>query len=153
MVWGKVLDPQNQGFDGPVGVLKHIFDGNAGDVAWTPPRRQRLQLEIHRAHADHIIEYFADVQDSALVHVAALVLPGIINERLFVATTPYNISSVLQLLRDMYPDRKFTGDLDHGVDQTFYKETWRSEDLLRRMGKIGWTDMETSVASSCESFM
>jgi len=87
------------------------------------------------------------------VHVAALVLSGVINERLFVATTPYNISSVLQLLRDMHPDRKFTGDVDHGVDYTIYKETWRSENLLRRMGKIGWTDMETSVGLSCEAFI
>lgn len=87
------------------------------------------------------------------MHVAALILPGIINERLFVATTPYNISSILQLLRDMYPDRKFPGDFDHGADLTRYEETWRSEDLLRRMGKIGWTDMETSIGMSCESFV
>ena len=93
------------------------------------------------------------MQDSALVHVGALILPGVMSERLFVANTPYNINSVLQLLRGLYPDRTFTGDYDeHGVDNTVFKETGRAEELLRRMGKKGWTDIETSVSRNCEAF-
>ena len=111
------------------------------------------------AWGDHT-EYFADVQDSAVIHVAALILPDVVNERIFVAATPYNIPSVQQLLRGLYPGRRFADDVpeedprhDHGVDLSCYRDSSRAEALLRRMGRPGWTDMETSVARACESFV
>ena len=44
------------------------------------------------------------------------------------------------------------GTLDLGVDLTVFREAPRAEELLRRMGRQGWTDLETSVERSCESF-
>jgi hypothetical protein len=75
------------------------------------------------------------------------------SERIFAVVVPYNINSVLQLLGIMYPDRKFGGPVDdHGVDLTVYRETGRAKELLRRMGKAEWTELETSVAASCQTF-
>lgn len=60
---------------------------------------------------------------------------------------------MLQLLRGLYPDRVFEGDVsDHGVDLTVFMDASKAEDLLGRMGKKGWTDIETSVSRMCESF-
>ncbi|EMC93230.1 hypothetical protein BAUCODRAFT_76019 [Baudoinia panamericana UAMH 10762] len=136
MLWGKVLDMQAQGIRSTVAELKLIYGGNAAATAWIPP------------------QYFVDVQDAALLHVAALLLPDIKGQRLFAAESPYNINSLLQLLRGLYPDRVFEGDVsDHGADLSVFKEAPKAEALLKRMGKQGWTDIETSIGRSCEAFM
>ena len=99
------------------------------------------------------VGYFVDVQDSALLHVAALILPDVKNQRIFAVSTPWNVGSLLQLLRGLYPQRKIEGDATEvGVDQTVFKEAAKAEELLRRMGRKGWTDIETSVERNCESF-
>lgn len=41
---------------------------------------------------------------------------------------------------------------DLGVDLTVFREANKAEDLLRRMGKKGFTDIETSVERTCQSF-
>jgi hypothetical protein len=96
-----------------------------------------------------------DVQDSALLHVAALILPDIKSQRIFAVSTPWNIQSITQLLQGLYPERGIQSGLDVedlGVDMTVFKDTGKAEELLRRMGRQGWTDLETSVERSCESF-
>ncbi|KAK3116246.1 hypothetical protein LTR53_003617 [Teratosphaeriaceae sp. CCFEE 6253] len=128
VLWGKMLDPGNQGFRTSCGQLKSIFDGNAAATAWAPP------------------QHFVDVQNSALLHVAALVLSDV------QAQCPYNITSILRLLRMLYPHKAIQGDVsDHGVDLTVFKEAPQAEELLKRMGRPGWTDIETSVARNCEA--
>lgn len=99
-------------------------------------------------------EYFVDVQDSALLHVAALIISEIQNERIFAATTPYNINSILGLMKMLFPNRSFGGEIeDHGVDMTFFREAGRAEEMLKRMGKLdGFTDMETSLLRNVESW-
>ena len=63
------------------------------------------------------------------------------------------MASLQQLVRGLFPHRKIEGDAgDTGVDQTYFKEAERAEEMLRRMGKKGWTDIETSVERNCESF-
>ena len=131
-LWGKVLVPQSQDLPLSVTILKAVYDGTPPDF---PPC------------------YFVDVQDSALLHVAALLLPDVKNERIFAASTPWNVSSLTQLVRGLYPQREINGNVsENGVDQTVFKEAGKAEELLRRMGKKGWTDLESSVERTCESF-
>lgn len=81
-------------------------------------------------------------------------LPDVRGQRIFAAGSPYNINSILQLLRGLYPSKVFEGDIsDHGVDLTVFKDAPKAEELLRRMGKQGWTDIETSVSRNCEAFI
>ena len=95
------------------------------------------------------------MQDSALLHAAALVLPDVKGQRIFAVATPWNMQALVGLLRGLYP-HKLAGDPaeveDLGVDLTVFKEAGKAEELLRRMGKPGWTDLETSVERSCETF-
>ncbi|KAK3675607.1 hypothetical protein LTR78_004691 [Recurvomyces mirabilis] len=107
-----------------------------------------------RGFAVFASKYFVDVQDSALLHVAALILPDVRGQRIFAVESPYNINSVLQLLCMIYPNRVFNGDVsDHGIDLTVFKEAPYAEGLLKRMGKEGWTDLETSLSRNCEAFL
>ncbi|QIW96929.1 hypothetical protein AMS68_002447 [Peltaster fructicola] len=135
MLFGRPLTPHQPSLGLSTHILRAVYESRSRAIEWVPP------------------QHFADVQDAALVHVAALILPGVMSERLFVAAVPYNINSLVQLLRGLYPERGINGWVeDHGVDQTTYVESGRAEELLRRMGKKGWTDMETSVSAACESW-
>ena len=65
------------------------------------------------------------------------------------------MQSITQLLRSLYPERGIgdgEGLQDLGVDLTVFRESGLAEGLLRRMGRAGWTDLETSVERSCEGF-
>ena len=131
-LWGRILDLRHQGFPASVEVLKSIYDGSP--AAFLP-------------------SYSVDVQDSALLHVAALVLPDVRGQRVFAASTPWNIQSIVQLLRALFPQRDIAEDVtDLGIDLTVLKEANRAEEILKRMGKKGWTDQETSIERTCESF-
>ena len=86
--------------------------------------------------------------------MAALILPDVRGQRLFAVESPYNINSILQLLCMIYPNKVFNGDVsDHGIDLTVFKEAPYAEGLLKRMGKEGWTDLETSLSRNCEAFL
>ena len=131
-LWGRVLDLEHQGYPSSVGILKSIYDG--GPSAFLPC-------------------YSVDVQDSALLHVAALTFPDVKGQRIFAASTPWNSQSIVQLLKGLFPQRDIPEEVpDLGVDLTVFKEAGKAEELLRRMGKKGWTDLETSVERTCESF-
>ncbi|EME88413.1 uncharacterized protein MYCFIDRAFT_201533 [Pseudocercospora fijiensis CIRAD86] len=138
-LWGKMLVcPQCQGYPTSIGWLKQIWEGNAADVAaWVPP------------------QYCIDVQDAALLHVAALTLPDVMDQRIFAAYTPWNVNTLLDLLRMLYPKKKIEkGDLgDHGIDMTFFREMGVAERLLKRMGKEeGFRDLESSLARCISSW-
>lgn len=136
MLWGRMLDPHHQSYGSSIEILRLIFDGNAAATAWAPPQQ------------------FVDVSDSATLHLAALILPDVGSQRIFAANHSYNISSILHLVRGLHPDRVIEGDVsDHGVDLSNFREAGKSEELLRRMGKKGWTDIETSISRLCEAFV
>jgi len=149
-----MLDPQDRGYRTSVAQLKCMFDGDAAATAWAPPRKSIIETVQRTGEADNFrAEYFVDVQDSALLHVAALILPDVRGQRIFAAESPYNINLILQLLRALYPNRVIEGDVsDHGVDLTKFRDAAKAEQLLRRMGKKGWTDIETSISRNCEAF-
>ena len=89
---------------------------------------------------------FCDVEDSSILHIAALILPDIVSQRIFAVNGGWSIRSVTRLLRRLYPQHKIPRDGEpYGDDRTVFTEAPKAEELLRRMGRKGWTDMETSV--------
>lgn len=47
------------------------------------------------------------MQDDALLHVAAVIHPGVQSERIFAFAEPVNGDGVLAILRKLYPSRSF----------------------------------------------
>jgi hypothetical protein len=118
-------------------VLNSIFHGDAPATTWLPA------------------QHFTNVRDSALLHVAALLLPDVRSRRLFAATAPYNVNDVLSSLRSIYPSRTFLGDVKtHGVDGAIFDEQADAENLLRRMGKEdGWTGLNDTFQECCDAWI
>ncbi|KAF2859135.1 aldehyde reductase [Piedraia hortae CBS 480.64] len=135
-LWGRMLDPVNQGFRTSVGQLKGIFDGRAADATWAPP------------------QHFVDVQDAAALHVAALALPDVQQQRIFAVSSPYTVNLVLQMLRALYPGKIVSENArDQRINATVFSEAPRAQVMLKRLGRDGWTDLMTSVTRNCQSFM
>ncbi|KAL2862638.1 aldehyde reductase II [Aspergillus lucknowensis] len=93
-----------------------------------------------------------DVQDAARLHVAALLLPEVRkHERIFGYAGIYTINGLLAILRKLYPERQFPDDIvDEAVDLTETPPAARAEELLRLLGRDGWTKLEDTVAGNLE---
>lgn len=86
-----------------------------------------------------------DVQDVALLHVAAAIHPGVESERIFAFAEPENGDTLLAILRKLYPDRSFPANFQSDQDLSNIVPRKRAEEILRDMGKDGWTSLEESV--------
>lgn len=96
-------------------------------------------------------EYFVDVQDTALLHVAAAVHPKVSSERVFAFAEPVNGNGLLAIFRKLYPRRRFPADFQAEEDVSNIVPRARAMELLQDMGKVGgWTSLEESVRRNTE---
>ncbi|KAI8229789.1 Aldehyde reductase 2 [Colletotrichum sp. SAR 10_99] len=91
-------------------------------------------------------EHFVDVEDTARLHVACAVLPEVQGERVFAWAEPFNFDAVLDILRSEFPSKHFVENFHNYRDlSTAEKAKSRAAQLLRRMGRNGFTSLEKSV--------
>ncbi|KAI1167834.1 aldehyde reductase [Nemania serpens] len=135
MNFGASLDSVNQGHPSTSGMLAALFKGDISYMAGLPP------------------QYFVDVEDDALLHVAAVIHPGIESERIFAFAEPENGNVLLAILRKLYPDRTFPADFQSDEDLSDIVPIKRAEAILRDMGKDGWTSLEESVRRTTEDLV
>lgn len=99
------------------------------------------------------IENFVDIEDCALLHVAAAIDPDVQSERIFAFAAPVNGDGILAVLRKLYPDRTFPADFQSERDLSDIVLRKRAEALLRGMGQSGWTSLEESVRRNTEDLV
>ncbi|KAK6221163.1 aldehyde reductase 2 [Colletotrichum tabaci] len=133
--FGASLDVANQGHPSTSGLIAALFKGNADSMAGVAP------------------QYFVDVQDDALLHVAAAVHPGVQSERIFAFAEPMNADGILAIFRRLYPSRSFPSNLQADEDLSDIVPRQRAEALLRDMGKDGWTSLEESLRRNIEDLL
>lgn len=132
---GVVLDLKHQGLASSVGYFKPVWDGAIDEhVAMFPP------------------QYYVDVQDTARLHVAALLMKDVQQERLFSFADTWTIETELAAFRKAAPQRKFP-DAPATFPRHLYKvPNERAEELLRKLGRKGWTSLEESFAHMARAY-
>lgn len=100
--------------------------------------------------ADYELEYFVNVEDAALLHVAAGVLPQVRSQRIFAFGGKFCWDWILAIMRKIEPGRKLPADFSGGEDQTEIVPRAKAEELLREMGRPGWTNLEDTIAQNVE---
>lgn len=95
-------------------------------------------------------EYFIDVQDCARLHVAAVIHPEVIWKRIFAWAEPYNYDIILDILRKQNAGKEFVRNVQNGVDLHIVEPRARAEQLLRGMGRAGFTSLEDSIWMNSE---
>ncbi|KAH7309830.1 hypothetical protein B0I35DRAFT_490454 [Stachybotrys elegans] len=97
-------------------------------------------------------QWFINTEDTVLLHLAALTLEEVQNERIMAMAGPFSWKEIIGILNRRFPERQSmvkTAEerpLDIGeVDNT------RSEQILRKIGKPGFRSLEDSVVEAMES--
>ncbi|KAK1975559.1 hypothetical protein LZ30DRAFT_605345 [Colletotrichum cereale] len=124
---GKSLDPINQGHPSTSGIIVPLFQGKVLDSMRKLP------------------QYAIDVQDDALLHVAAATLPDVKSERIFAFAHPFCWDDILEIFRKQYPDKTFPDNFSSEPYPAIIKPRDRAEELLKRLGKPGWTPFEDTL--------
>ncbi|KAL8763274.1 MAG: hypothetical protein Q9203_007427 [Teloschistes exilis] len=89
--------------------------------------------------------WMVNVRDTARLHVAAMIDPDVVDERILAYAYPYNFNDILAILRESYPAKEFPADLEGVGKVTGSVENGPGAELLKRFGQSGWTGLEESV--------
>lgn len=135
-VFGQILSPANQGIPSTAGLVRMLFKGQGLDVLqWIQP------------------QYHCDCADVGRLHVAALLHPEAINERLLGYASRWNWNDILALFRKWFPSKTFPEDMELGRDISSVKDE-RSRKLLKDVyGQDNWVPLEQSIRSLVDSFI
>lgn len=90
-------------------------------------------------------QYYVNVQDTARLHVIALVNPSVKDERVFAFTGPFNFNDILGVLREQYPAERWDDVPDQGQDLSTIEPIKRAEELLEEAYGFCFTRLEQSV--------
>ncbi|KAL4860831.1 hypothetical protein BDV12DRAFT_204653 [Aspergillus spectabilis] len=121
-----------------------------GSVPWTWPFSL---LEGKPEEVAVLSQYYIDVQDDARLHLAALLLPDVKNDRILGYAGVYTVNSLLAILRRQFPEKKIIEDIpNEKVDLTQVQGSAKSEELLKTLGRLGWTTIEESIRLNLEGY-
>ncbi|KAJ0332339.1 hypothetical protein COL5a_002049 [Colletotrichum fioriniae] len=98
-------------------------------------------------------QYFIDVQDDAILHVAAATLPDVKSERIFGFAQSFCWDDVLEILRKQHPGKNIHENFANEPFPIIIKPVDRAEALLKRLGKPGWTSLEDSLRMNTEDLI
>lgn len=124
---GKILAPEFQGTPSSAFFLKLLWTGGV--------------TTFNAVGAPHHV----DVEDCARLHVAALLMPKVVNQRIFAAFTPINSSMLLMMLKDLYPEGTFPMENSDTRIMLCNMPNIQAAALLRQMGFPGYTSVKDSV--------
>lgn len=136
--FGRVVSPKNTGFHSTAALVESVTRGLPIAPAILPS------------------QWFVNVEDTALLHLAALTMDEVKTERLFAFSSPYSWKDILSILRRHYPEQ------DSILSPELVEETAvdigkvdnsRSADLLRKLGKSGFTSLEETLITAMEQII
>lgn len=129
--FGTVTRPDKLGCASSSGLLALFWQGSTLPVDIIPP------------------EYFVDVEDTALLHVAVLTQPDVKNERILAMATPFSYNEILAIFKKLAPERTFLDQVDEIPDQGTIDNA-RAEELLKRVKNgQGWSTLEEAITKWC----
>jgi nucleoside-diphosphate-sugar epimerase len=96
-------------------------------------------------------QWFVNVQDTARLHVAALLDPTCNGERIFAFAAPFNANDVLAALRKLFPQHKFPDDSPNQGRDITQIPTEDAEALLTKHYGKGFTGLEESIKETFAS--
>lgn len=99
-------------------------------------------------------DFYIDVQDDARLHIAALLHPGIQNERVFAYGQPYTWASMRAELQKLYPGREFSSETIAGkMDRSDIELGPTAEGWLKEMGLPGYTLLQDTLRANTQDLV
>ncbi|KAL6706544.1 hypothetical protein ACN47E_005300 [Coniothyrium glycines] len=127
--FGRVLVPEHQGFPSTIDWAR---------AAWTG--------ESLQAYANFVLpQWFISTEDSALLHIGALIYGDVTSERLFGYAKRFNYNQILAFFREFYPNKKFPKDLIGVGEDKMDVPNERAEEVLTWVKGSGWDGLAKSL--------
>ncbi|PPJ54322.1 hypothetical protein CBER1_06129 [Cercospora berteroae] len=139
-VIGRILSSKLPASTG--GWYKGLWDGNADD----------LHLLRHVFPPQH----YVNATDTALLHIAALLEEDVMGERLLAFAGPFNFNDTVEILERLDSNGLGTGErrwerIENASKDLKTVNTARSQEILERYGRPGFTDLETCLKEAVTS--
>lgn len=135
--FGIAISPPNMGYRSTAAVLDAVVKGYAAAPSILPP------------------QWYVDVEDTALLHLAALTLDEVQGERLLAFAGQYSWTQILEILHRRYPGKVGLKALPTEGQEVVDKgevDNRRSIEVLKMMGKNnGFTSLEDTLAKAMET--
>lgn len=80
--------------------------------------------------------------------MAAAALPHVKDQRIFGFAGRFNWDQILDIFRKNEPEKKFVDNFSGGEDPHKIVPAAKAEQLLRDLGRPGWTSLEKSVLAN-----
>jgi len=98
-------------------------------------------------------QWFVDVRDTAPLHVAALIFPDVKNERIFAFAESFNYDDIFKIIEEVRPGHKLPENSQNPDDRDLSEmsEKPRAEELLKRLGRSGFTSLHDTVKEVIEA--
>ncbi|KAL2858583.1 hypothetical protein BJY01DRAFT_256720 [Aspergillus pseudoustus] len=137
VVFGTAVSPQNMGYRSTAAVLDAVIKGYPGATSITPS------------------QWYVDVEDVALLHLAALTVEEVRGERLIAFAGKYTWMQILEILHRRYPGRIGFVSIDgEEVADVGEVDNARSIELLKLMGKgAGFTSLENTLVRAVDTIL
>lgn len=93
-------------------------------------------------------QHFVNAQDDARLHVIGLAHPAVQGERIFAIAGPVSLNDIVNVLRKLYPQKKWGDFPDDGQDLSVIEPIQRAEQLLKEAYGTGFIGLEESVKAN-----
>ncbi|KAF2090380.1 NAD(P)-binding protein [Saccharata proteae CBS 121410] len=135
--FGPPVAPVHQGAPSTAGMLKMLFHGQNLDFVYAVCAPQ----------------WYVDVRDGALLHVACATRGDVDRERVFGFAGRYSWGEVLGLMEELYPGREMVERREgEGVDMSEVPNE-RALELLKGMGRHEWIGLRETVKDTVDGFL
>ena len=93
-------------------------------------------------------QYWVSVEDIARLHVGAVMLDEVHNERLFGFTDKYSYNGLLKEMRRLDAERTLPAPMEDPGRDLSTVENGRAEEVLKLMGRPGWEKFEDTFKAN-----
>lgn len=99
-------------------------------------------------------QWYVDVEDTALLHLGALTLDDVHDERLLVFAGRYSWTQILDIIHRLYPHKTMLKPVDEPAIDTGEIGNNRNIEILKGMGKNeGFTSLEDTLVKALDTIV
>lgn len=136
VIFGAPVSPENLGFRSSAGIFQSFLKGQPHALFIFPS------------------QWYVDVEDAALLHLAALTLDDVHNERLLGFAGQYSWTQILEILHRRFPQ---LSDVPQLVDEPAVDcgkvDNVRSLEVLMRLKGDGFTSLEETIVKAVNAII
>ncbi|KAF9640013.1 hypothetical protein BFW01_g11819 [Lasiodiplodia theobromae] len=133
--------------------INHCAAKTRGELAiWDWVREHQPSFGVNSVLPGFVLALYIDVEDCALLHVAALTLPDVESQRIFAMARHTNGQEIVQELRLLFPGHEFPDAPDAECDRSVVPPIDKAEALLKTLGYPGWTTLREAIRRNMVEF-